>query len=405
MPVYMYTARNTEGKLQQGKREAASEVMAINQLQNEGLFVTQILNTATTVKVGKSIGKKRRQRISAEDMIFFISQTANLLTVGIPFVRALEVISDQIESAELHKVIQEMITNIRAGSTFKDALARHPKIFPQHWTYVVEAGELSGNLPIVLTRLAKSMEANEHLKKKVVSALVYPAVLVSASIGAIIIFMIFVIPVFERLFTSFHAKLPALTQGILDVSHFLRSYYLIVIGGVIGGYFFLKKYLSTPVGQRSLNILFLSLPIFGPVMNDIVHTRICMILAMMVRSGLSLLKSLEVTARVSGNFLFENALENTRLDVQQGQTLSSSLAQNTVFSNMFIHLVKIGEESGKLPEMIDKAGEYFQARVDVFAARVGVLMEPLIMVIIGGVIGTIVVAMFLPIMKMSSAMH
>ena len=403
MPIYRYTARNQEGKIVQGQQEAVSETAAINQLQGSDLFVTQIVNTAFTVKSTKRIVKKRHQRINSEDLIFFIAQTANLLAVGIPFIRTLEVVSDQVDSERLYKTVQEMMSNVKAGSTFKDALARHPKVFPPYWTYLVEAGELSGTLPQVLTQLAKSMEAAENLKKKIVSALVYPAVLITASIGAVIVFMVFVIPVFANLFKSFNAKLPPLTLAILQFSNFLRDYYLFIVPAIAGAVYLTRKYVSSAAGRRTVQLLLLKLPIFGKTVSEITHARICMILAMLIRSGLSFLKSLDVTASVSGNYAFETALSHTKLDVQQGKTLSSSLAENALFSPMFVNLVKIGEESGKLPEMIEKAAEYFQARVDVFAARVGVLIEPLVMLFVGGIIGIIAVSMFLPMFRLSSA--
>ena len=403
MPLFLYTARNHEGKTVHGNQEAGSEAMAISLLQNNGLFVTQIVNTAVAIKT-KALSRRRLHgRISSQDLLFFIGQTANLLLVGIPFVRALEVIADQTESSNLLRVIQEMISNVKAGSTFKDAMARHPRVFPYFWSFLIEAGELSGTLPQVMAQLAKNMEATENLKKKVVGALVYPSVLISASFAAIIFFMLFIVPIFSNLFKSFHAQLPPLTQFIVDASNFMKRYFILVGAAVLTAVYLLRNYFRTSNGRRTIHAFFLNAPILGPAMSDIVHARISIILSMLIRSGLSFLKSLEVTANVSGNYVFETALNNTKLDVQQGRTLSSSLADNALFSPMFVNLVKIGEESGKLPEMIEKASEYFQSRVDVFASRIGVLIEPIVMILVGGIIGTIAVSLFLPIVKLSTA--
>ncbi len=281
-------------------------------------------------------------------------------------------------------------------------MARHPRVFPFYWSFLIEAGELSGTLPQVMGQLAKNMEATENLKKKVVSALVYPSVLIAASTAAIIFFMIFIVPIFSHLFKGFGAKLPPLTLMVVNTSDFIKNYFLFLAGGIFATVTFLQRYFRTPNGRRTLHIVFLNMPILGPVTSEIIHARICIILSMLIRSGLSFLKSLEVTANVSGNYVFETALNNVRLDVQQGKTLSSSLSENALFSPMFVNLVKIGEESGKLPEMIEKASEYFQSRVDVFATRIGILIEPIIMILVGGVIGVIAVSLFLPIIKLST---
>ena len=403
MPLFLYTARDLEGKTLQGQQEAASEGAAISILQGNGLFITQIVNTATQIKSKAQSRRRLHRKISSQDLIFFISQTANLLLVGIPFVRSLEVIADQTESAGLLKIIQEMIANVKAGSTFKDAMARHPKVFPFFWSYLVEAGELSGTLPQVMAQLAKNLEATENLKKKITSALVYPSVIITAAVAAIIFFMLFIVPIFTNLFKAFNAQLPPLTQFIVNLSNFLKHYFIFIAAGAVGANHFLQRYFRTSNGRRTLHAFFLKAPIIGGATSDIIHARVCIILSMLIRSGLSFLKSLEVTANVSGNCIFETALSNTRLDVQQGRPLSSSLADNALFSPMFVNLVKIGEESGKLPEMIEKASEYFTSRVDVFAGRVGILIEPFIMVFVGGIIGVIAVSLFLPIIKLSSA--
>ncbi len=401
MPIYMYVARDASGKAIQGHQEATNEAVAVSILQNKGLYVTHVINTATVVKAAKK-RKRGHRNISSEDLLFFIAQTANLLAVGIPFIRSMDVISELTSSDKMHAIILELTANIKAGSTFKDAIARHPKVFPPHWTYLIEAGELSGTLPQVLGQLAKNMEATEHLKKKVGSAMVYPSVLISASLAAIVFFMVFIVPIFAKLFMGFNAELPFMTKVVMGISGFLKQYFYLMIGGGVAGFLLLRRYFSTAKGRRILHIFLLRIPAIGDVMTDVIHARICIILSMLIRSGLSFLKSLEVTANVSGNFVYETALSNIRLEVQQGKPLSSCLSENAIFSPMMVNLVKIGEESGKLPEMIEKSSEYFAQRVDIFAGRVGVLIEPLVMILVGGVIGVIAVSIFMPIVKLSS---
>jgi type IV pilus assembly protein PilC len=397
----MYVARDNAGKAVQGHQEAPSESAAVSILQNKGLYVTHVINTAQVVKSAKK-RKRLHKRIGSEDLLFFITQTANLLGVGIPFVRAMEVISELTESEKMYDVIQELTSNIKADSTFKDAISRHPKVFPAYWSFLIEAGELSGTLPQVLFQLSKNMEATENLKKKVVSAMVYPSVLISASLLAIVFFMVFIVPVFAKLFRGFNSDLPLITQMVVKTSDTLKKYFLLIAGSVAGMVYLARRYFETPKGRRVLHILLLNLPVTGAAMTDIIHARICIILSMLIRSGLSFLKSLEVTANVSGNFVYETALNNIRLEVQQGKTLSQCLGDHAIFSPMMVNLVKIGEESGKLPEMIEKASEYFAQRVDVFATRIGVLIEPMVMILVGGTIGLIAVSIFMPIVKLST---
>ena len=404
MTVYAYTARDKDGKTTQGNQEASTEEWAVTLLQNKGLYVTKITNASPRSSKKKALVSRSRHRgIKSEDTIFFISQTAHLLNVGIPFVRTLEVIADQTESSELLKVIQEMLSSVRAGSTFKDSMARHPKVFPNYWSYLVEAGEVSGTLPQVMSQLAKNMEENDHLKKKIVSALVYPSVLISASLAAIIFFMIVIVPIFSNLFKTFNAELPPLTQMVVRMSLFMKSYFLLIAAAITALVFYLRKQFKIPAFKRKVDTILLSAPVLGGVISDIVHARICIILSLLIKSGLSFLKSLEIASNVSGNQLFEIALNATRIDIQQGKTLSNSLSENSIFSPMFVNLAKIGEESGKLPEMIEKASEYYASRVALFSERIGTLIEPVVMLFVGGVIGLIAVSLFLPIIKLTSA--
>lgn len=403
MAVFEYTARDATGRLVRGNQEAVSEEAAVTMLQKRGLIVTNLVSFSQ--KKSKTYQKKKRRRIKLEDLHFFIQQTGNLIHVGIPLVRSLEVVSDQVQSGKLYDVIRQLMTNIQAGSTFHDALARHPNIFPDYWSYLIEAGEVSGTLPQILLQLAKNLEETQNLRKKIVSALVYPSVLIGASFVAIIIFMVFVIPIFENLFKSFNAKLPPLTLFILSSSRFLQKYLIFVLAGAAGLFQLFRSYLKTPAGRRMIHTFMLNAPVLSSVTKDIIHARICIILSMLIRSGLSFLKSLEIASNVSDNYYFETALNTARQDIQQGKTFSTCLEEHSLFDPMFVNLVKIGEEGGRLPEMIEKAGEFFEARVDLFSSRVSVLIEPFIMVFVGGTIGVIAVSLFLPIIKLSTAIR
>ena len=405
MPIYNYTARDANGKIVRGGQEAISESVALSILQSKGLYVTEITSSVVEMKAGQRGGRRRHRRVKSDDLLFFIQQSGHLLGAGIAFVRTLELIGDQIDSQRLYDVIQELVRNIRAGSSFKDALARHPGIFPEYWLYLIEAGELSGMLPQVLAQIAKNLEGQQRLKTKILSALVYPIALISSSVLTVLAFMIFIIPTFEKIFKQFNSQLPPLTGFILAVSNFLRSYVIFVAVALVILFYFLRAYSKTSPGKRMLHRFMMNVPIFGNVVRDVIHARICLIFAMLLRSGLNFLKTIEITASVSGNIFFEAALNNVRLEVQQGKPFSASLKAEPLFASMLVNLATVGEESGKLPDMIDKAAEYYEARTEVFATRIGVLIEPMVMLFVGGIVGVIVVAMFMPILNLSKVIR
>ncbi len=404
MPSYMYAARDSAGKMQQGREDAATEIDLIKALHTRGLTITRLtLVSAYQTAVRPKAKIKRHLRIKAEDMLFFISQSAVLLEAGVPLIRAFKVIDDQTESMKLHRTLGQVIENIQAGATLHGAIAKHPKLFPDFWVHVIEAGEASGNLPFVLNQLAVNYAASLELKKKLISALVYPAILITGSIVAILIFMLKIIPVFKKLFDQFNAKLPALTQSIIYISDFIKiNIIFIVLGSAFLVYFF-RLYFSTPTGKRFKDGVFINLPIFGGPIRDVIHARMNIILSTLIKSGINIVRAIEITARVAGNVIFEKALRDVALDIQQGKTLSHCLSQNPLFSTMMVNLIMIGEEGGKIAEMIDRSSRYFQDKVDVFMARLSVMIEPLILIFVGIIVGVIVIAMFLPILSLSSA--
>ncbi len=404
MPGYIFTARDSSGKFVSGNQDAPSESAAASILQGKGLYVTHLMDAMTVVKAGS---KRRRLKkgLKTEDLLFFISQTATLLTVGIPFVRVLGIISELTDSQKMYDVIQELSANIRSGATFKDAISRHPKIFPAYWAFLVEAGEAVGSLPKVLTQLAKNIEDAENLKKKLITAMVYPTILTLAALGVIIFFMMFIVPIFSKLFNTFHGELPLMTKIVIRGSEFLNTNALLILACIVGIVYGIRKYIRSPKGLQGFHVLLLNIPLFGGVIRDVIHVRIGITLSMLLRSGLNFLKSLEITSNVTGNYIFETAISQVRLDVQQGKTFSAALSEQAIFSPMFVNLVRVGEEGGKLPEMIEKSSDYFSQRVDTFAARIGILIEPLVMIFVGGVIGVIGLSIFLPIIRLTSVVH
>ncbi len=399
MTVYNYKARDTKGHVLAGFQEASNETEVVKILQSNGLLVTSIATGATSsIRQGK---RKRHRGIKLDDYLVFTRESATLLEAGIPLLRAIEVITEQIESQKLHDALLEVLKDIRSGSTLKDAIAKQPKVFPSLWVYLIEAGEVSGNLVMVLGQIANNLESSINLRKKLVSALAYPAVLVCVAVGAVFVFLLKIIPVFDALFKSMNAKLPFLTQVVIDLSRFLQHYFFFAVIGVGALAYFLKRYVATDAGRRQLDTFVLRLPVFGRLVQDSILARIMINFATLTKSGVSILQTVEISARASGNSVYRDSLEKTRLDIQQGKTMSASMAESALYSPLVIHMIMIGEESGKLADMLQKIAKYYDAKVEVFLGRLGVLIEPLILILIGGVIGFLVVAMFLPILSLS----
>ncbi len=399
MPVYRYKARDREGRLFGGNQEAQDEETAVKTLQSRGLLVTDIGPLTGSARPASSKGHRR---IKGSDLLIFVQELTTLLNSGVVLLRALEIVSRQITSHRLSAALEEMKKNIQAGATLSSSMARHPRVFPPLWTFVVEAGEVSGNLTSVLGGLARNLETSENLKKKVTSALIYPAVLICVAIGAVAVFVLKVIPVFAKLFDSFHAKLPLITRLVIGASTFLSQYLIVFLAFLVGAAFLLRRQLGTPRGHAAMDAIAIRAPIFGNFLRDAALARLSINLSILIKSGVDFLGALEISAKTAGNAVYENALMRVRDDVQEGDSLSQAMDKHYLFSSMMIQMIKVGEETGRLDEMVAKVAEYYEGRVNVFIARLGSLIEPIVLLVVGTIIGVLVIAMFLPIFSLSS---
>lgn len=401
MPVFGYQARDAQGKAVAGIQEAGSEAAAVRILQSRDLLVTRIQSLSSEFQK-KTKAKRKHRKVKAEDLLFFIRQEATLLDAGIPLLRSIEIITNQINSLRLLEALEKVKNDIKSGSSLRDSLARHPKIFPPLWTHLIEAGETSGNLPLVLDQLATNLEANMNLRKKLVSAMVYPAVLIVIAFGAVLVFLLKIIPIFSKLFKMFNAKLPGITVFVISISDFMRVYFLPIFATLLVIAFFVKRYLDTPMGRAFADRTVLRIPVFESFIKDGILARISINLSTLVKSGVNLLKSIEIVSQISGNTVYQTALLNVSHDVQQGKSLSNALAQNPLFPPMMVDMIMIGEESGRLPDMMSRVAKYYEDRVDTFIGRLSTLIEPVILVFIGALVGFLVVAIFLPIFSLST---
>jgi len=401
VPTFNYKARHPDGHVVTGDQEAASEFDALRMLQQQGFLVTKI-QQGTGAYAAVSNNKRQHQHISSQDIQLFIRQLATLLTSTVPLLRSLEVIRTQTQSRRLSVVIERVESDIRSGATLKDALSRHPKLFPILWSYLIEAGEVSGKLPLVLDQLANYFETSQRIKSKFITALAYPAVLIVVAIGAICVFMVWVIPLFARLFSSFNAPLPLLTQMVIAMSAFVRAYIVWIILAVTGAGMFMQRVFQSPGNRATLDRIALRLPILGAFVQDTTLARVSSSLHLLIKSGVNILRALEITAKSSGNRVFEDALMRVRDEVQHGRPIGVSMAKHAVFPGMLVQMVMIGEESGHLEELLGRVQVYYEEQVDVFVSRLSTLIEPLILGFMGGIVGLLVVSMLLPVLRLST---
>lgn len=405
MPTYLYAGRSATGRQIQGSLEADSEGAAVKILQSQDILVTQ-LRDASVRSGNKSKKRKfRRKKAGGGDLVLFANQLATLLSAGIPLVRAIGIIQAQTESEKFYKTLDEIMRDLRSGLALKSALEKHGDVIPSLWIYLIEAGEVSGNLVPVLQRLAAHLEATQNLKRKVVTALFYPIILSFIAAIAILIFLLVIVPKFAAVFAQFNSKLPPLTEAVIFLSRGFAHYFIYIFFFAALLFYFIKAFLKTPAGKRFKDRLLLRLPFFGKFVANITMARITINLSTLIKSGINIIQALEITAKASGNIVYEDALHNVSRQVQQGKPLSSVLNENPIFGVLFVQLVGVGEESGTLADMIERVSKSHQEKTDVFIARLGVLVEPVLILFVGGVIFIMAIAMFLPLVNMSTAIH
>lgn len=409
MAEFFYKVRTGEGKLESGSMKAVSEDNLVTALQSRGYVVISVsknegeIKSFTREKKGKPSLRKRNfhSGIKTDDMIMFSRQLATMLEAGITLLRSLGIISQQIESKQLYTTVEKMKKDIERGKTFRDALAKHPKVFSKFWVNLVETGEASGHLPSSLNQLVKFLETSGNIQRKVVSALIYPMVLSVVATGAIVIFMVKIIPIFSEIFASFDMELPPLTQAVINVSDVIRHHFGLIILVIVGIVFIVRKYIQTEQGRWNFDRLKLKLPIFGRLFQIISISRFSNSLGTLIKSGVPILHGLEIVEKATGNKLFEQAISEVKESVRAGKSMAEPLEKNILFPPMFVQMVRVGEEIGELSKMLDRVSEFYDERVTVFVERLSTLFEPVAIVIMGGVVGVLVVAMFMPIFQIS----
>lgn len=402
MGRFIYTVQDAQGTVTTGAVDADDEDGAVQALQTKGLFILSIQAEDTKAKGIMSLKKMGGGSISGREMVFFGEQMSTLIGGGIPLVRALSLLSEHAENKALGAVLSAVTKEVSAGGAFHKALEKHPKVFDDIWVSLVQAGEVSGQLPAVLRQITAYSESQEHVKSKIITAVSYPAVLFTMSMGVLTYFIFYIVPVFADIFKDFGLTLPIVTRMVLLVSSILTKYFVLMIVGGIAGVFAFRAYIATPPGRLTWNHIQFSLPLFGTLMKAMAIERMLTTMATLIRSGVSILNAVSVLeGAFKKNLIFQNALKHAKNDIASGRSISESFKKTGIFPPMVTEMMWMGEESGKLPDIIVVLSKYYQEQIDQWLRRFSAMIDPILVVGVGGIVAVIVMSIFMPIFQLS----
>ncbi|PKO19494.1 pilus assembly protein PilC [candidate division BRC1 bacterium HGW-BRC1-1] len=405
MASFTYVARNPQGKLVQGRTEAATQAIALKTLKDQGLVPTSI-QTASTGAETKSKARKqklKRGRTNIEDLVLIARQLATMIRAGLPLTEVLNILSEQVEKLVLRNTIRQIERDVQSGSSFYEALARHPKVFNQFFLSMVKAGEAAGMLDTILDQVAIYLEKSASIRRKVKSAIMYPAAVSIFAALIMVVIMWKVVPVFEEIFDQLDEELPLLTQVVIAISNFIRDRWYIVLAGGVGIVVLFTQWGKTKVGRMRIDAMKLKLPVFGPLLLKVSVAKFSRSLGTLMRAGVNILGALEIVAKTAGNVVIEDAILKTKVSIQGGDSITKPLVDSGVFPPMVTRMIEVGERTGALESMLHKIAEYYEDQVDSAVAGLTSLIEPLLIMFLGVTIGGIVIAMFMPLFTMLEA--
>lgn len=401
MGRYIYTVQDSKGDTASGALDATDENEAINALQGKGYFILSIQAEQSGGVFGRlSFG---RGRVGTRDLAFLGEQLATLLNGGVPLVRALTLLGEHSESPGLKAALGGVIKDVASGSTLYKAFEKHPDVFDTLWISLVQAGEMGGQLPKALKQVASYIQAQNELKGRVITALMYPVVLGSISLGVLAFFVVKIVPTFAEIFKSFNLKLPLLTRCIIFVSTAVANNLILILVCVIGAYFLLKTYLATEGGQEFKARFVFGLPFFGAFIKNILVERLLTTMTTLIESGVSILNAITVLEGVfAENIIFHRALKTVKNDVASGKSISVAFKKSGVFPPLVTEMMWMGEESGKLPDILGTLSTFYREQIDQFIRRFTSIIDPIMVVFIGAIVAVIVLSIFMPIFQLSS---
>lgn len=398
MPVFKYLAKDKDGKNVSGYLEAADMRALVENLRKRELTIVHIEEGKEKTK--KTTGGEGREKIKLDDLVIFSRQLATMVNAGIPLVGALDALQDQMESKVFKTVVKRVRDNVEGGSSLSEALSKQPNAFSPFFINMVKAGESSGNLDEILDRVAVYMEKTIALIRKVKSSLIYPAVVVFMAFTITTFLIVKVVPTFESIFATINVELPLPTLILINISKLVRNWLPLLVVILVVSIIAVTRIIRTDKGRLIFDILLLKLPVMGPLLKKVAITRFSRTLSTLQKSGVGILPALEIVGKTSGNKVIEAVVMKTKLSIKEGESIAQPLMASKVFPPMVTRMISVGEQTGKLEEMLGKVADFYESEVDAAVSGLTSLIEPLIIAFLGIVVGGIVVSMFLPIVKL-----
>jgi len=399
MPFYIWKGVNSYGEKRKGKIEMPNEAMAQSHLKKMRITLSMLKEAPTDLFANLEFFKPK---VTGKDVVIFTRQLSTMIDAGLPLVQSLEILGEQMENATFKKVLRAIRADVETGSTFGDAMKKHPACFDTLYCNMVEAGELGGILDTILNRLAAFMEKNMALKKKVKGAMTYPVICICISFVVMAVMLVFVVPVFEKMFKDFGGALPGPTQFVVDLSAFAQSNFHFMIGAIFAVVFVVKKIYKTEKGRIQMDRMMLNMPIVGTLLRRVAVAKFTRTLGTMLQSGVPILEALNVVARTAGNKVIEMAVFRVTDSISEGRSIAEPLEETGVFPGMVVQMINVGEATGALDIMLAKIADFYDEEVDQAVDNLTAAIEPLMMCFLGGMIGGLVIAMYLPIFSMAS---
>ena len=401
VPVWTWEGKTRSGEIKKGEMEASDEGAVQHRLRAMALQNVKIRRKSA----GLGFKLPGIGGISQKDIVIFTRQFATMIDAGLPLVQCLDILATQLDNAAFREVLTTVKVKVESGSTLADALKEHPKVFDTLYVQLVAAGEIGGILDTILNRLAAYIEKNEKLKSKVKGAMVYPSIVLMVAVVVTFVLLLFVTPTFEKMFKDFGGAMPAPTQIVINLSNFLQKYIMLIIGLTIAAAIAFRTWKNTPKGREQWDSFTIQTPLFGPLIRKVAVARFTRTLGTMISSGVPILDALEVVAKSAGHTVIEKAIRYTKLKISEGKTIGQPLAETKVFPAMVVQMIGVGEATGAMDQMLTKIADFYDDEVDAAVSALTSMIEPVMMVFLGAVVGGFLIAMYLPIFTIAGAVH
>src|SRR5512137_2613284 len=397
LPVWKWEAKSRQGEVRAGEMEASDDAAVKARLSQMGLEPTRVKKKPKDIHISiPGFGG-----VKTKDILIFTRQFSVMIDAGLPLVQGLEIIATQADNREFRRVLTDVKVRVESGSTFADALGQHPKVFDELFVQLVRAGEICGMLDTILQRLGAYIEKNEKLKRRVKGAMVYPSIVLTVAVAVTVVLLMFVTPTFEKMFKDFGGAMPAPTQFLIDLSHVMTRWWYVIFGVPVLLFAVWRTWVGTESGRLHWDAFVLKVPVFGPLVRKVAVARFTRTLGTMLSSGVPILDALEIVAKSSGNRVIEKAILNVRARIAEGKNIAGPLAETKVFPPMVVQMIGVGEATGAMDQMLNKIADFYDDEVDVAVAALTSMIEPIMMVFLGGVVGGFLVAMYLPIFSIA----